>query len=143
VILLCIDPGKYAGWARFRDGSLEAAGAAQADRLSFEECDELVVEVPQYRPHSRVDPNDLITLAWESGKLAERVPNGSTILVFPSTWKGSVPKEVHNRRVTALLSPDEVHVLESALCWRFAYRHNMVDAVGLGLWRLGRLRRGG
>ena len=59
--------------------------------------------------------------------------------VYPSTWKGNVPKGIHHRRVWDALTEDERTLLgppEGP-----SYDHNEYDAVGLGLWFLGRLRR--
>lgn len=56
--------------------------------------------------------------------------------VLPKQWKGQVPKDVHNSRVMARLSQAEQLVIE----WPAdSLKHNVIDAVGLALWKAGRM----
>ena len=55
-----------------------------------------------------------------------------TILVKPAEWKGQVPKKIMNERVLSKLSAQERAIVKD--------NHNAIDAVGLGLHVLGRLR---
>ncbi len=61
---------------------------------------------------------------------------GPVALVEPSAWKGQVPKDIHNERVMDSLTEDEKNAItwakQKALC------HNIIDAIGLGKWRLGK-----
>lgn len=134
--LVAIDPGARTGIAEFRDGILHAAGVSSFQALVtgrgiFE--GRIVVEVPD-----RVEPGiplaDILLLARRAGGLGYRFSPGPEF-VGASLWKGSVPKKIHNSRVLALLSDSERAILPSR-------DHNMIDAVGLGLWALGRMRRG-
>jgi hypothetical protein len=96
---------------------------------------EAVVEEPEYRTGSRTPVRDLVQLALRAGVLVGlyRAWGSKVELVRPSRWKGSVPKEIHQRRIRAALEVEEHENL--------AQNHNAVDAVGLGLWKLGRLKR--
>jgi hypothetical protein len=99
-----------------------------------------VLELPQVYRTSRapdVDPNDLIQLAAVVGDMAGALrPHASAVHVFqPRTWKGQVPKDVHHRRVKAKLRPAELH---SILLPAQSLRHNVLDAIALGLFYLKR-----
>lgn len=102
----------------------------------------LVWERPQiYRASkSKGDPNDLIGLAaigngvacatkWPYGVLAP-TPSQWTGQVKKST-KGSAWKSARGMRVASRLTPAEFVLVPD--------QHDVVDAVGLGLWALGRL----
>jgi hypothetical protein len=58
----------------------------------------------------------------------------------PHAWKGNVPKTVHHNRLRAALGPDDAPL---ALPGEPGYDHNVADAVGLALFRAGRVGRGG
>jgi hypothetical protein len=136
--ILAIDPGKHAGWAYFDDDwSLKWCGVNDVPSCS---PTDLVIEIPQVYPHraQKGDPNDLITVAFGAGLIAGRFPKARLRLVKPHQWKGTVPKEIHNRRVLAALTEGERVVAESAKV-QASVRHNMIDAIGLGLWHLGRV----
>ncbi len=59
-------------------------------------------------------------------------------LVTPAQWKGAVPKEVHQPRILAALTAAEQGVLDAAKVAP-TLKNNVVDAIGLGLWAVGRL----
>lgn len=148
--LLSIDPGKNLGWASFCDGSLNGCGvisdALDLDRLCgrLPRYDKivLVIEKPQvYQGRkSKGDPNDLIDLAVQAGFVVGRLRPSKTVWPKPATWKGQVPKEVVERRVLAILTEQEKELVGHADVRR-SVRHNMYDAIGIGLWHLGRYRR--
>lgn len=108
----------------------------------------LVVEYPQvYRASkSKGDPNDLILLAAIAGAIA-----GALTMVLgsqevglviqsptPGKWAGQLPKtdtgpaweSPRGHRVHSRLSADELLCVQAT--------HDAIDAVGLGLWSLGR-----
>lgn len=148
--LLCIDPGNTTGWAWFVNGKLYWSNYAEYDFILEHPpgcaLREVVIEKPQWRPHEKkIDVNDLIKLAIMVGELKRhyeltgKLLNTKVELVVPTTWKGSVPKEIHNERVLKHLTVEELA--------RVPLRpraktpdNNCVDAVGIGLWKLGRLR---
>lgn len=134
--IIAIDPGARTGWAVFRGGLLSAAGVmSPGGRVRTNDAEVVFVEVPD-----RVEPGipllDILLCARRAGELGERHGGDATVeYVNASAWKGSVPKKIHNSRVLALLSASERAILSSK-------DHNMIDAVGLGLWALGRMGRG-
>lgn len=150
-LLVTIDPGKNTGTAVFQDGSLvsskvdswaEAFDAhtsflADHDLHGIEVLGELPMVYPGPRPE---DPNDLIVLAEQLGELLSlyRARGCYVDTVHPRTWKGTVPKEHHQPRILSKLSPAELALVPRMPIAR-RYEHNAVDAVGLGLWKLGRM----
>ena len=103
---------------------------------------ELVLEWPQiYRASkSKGDPNDLLGIAGVAAALAALVgvPCKSPT---PAEWIGQLPKATsgdpwtspRGARVRARLGAEELAACENT--------HDAIDAVGLGLWSLGRLDR--
>lgn len=141
--LIAIDPGNCTGWATFHatTGLLHYAGVTDVVSGSFTGYyTNLVIEIPQvYRTaQSKGDPNDLIKVAVQAGQWIERFRACEVKRVLPNEWKGQVPKSVHNKRVLACLTPEE---LERIAKLPESKAHNMIDAIGLGLWHFGRLRR--
>lgn len=140
-----IDPGADAGVACFVDGALFWCGVVHeptAEQVAG--ASDVVLEEPQVYRRGRGDPNDLIKLARLVGRWEElgRGAGARVHRVRPRTWKGTVPKSIHNARTLALLSSSERHVVEQDLDRvARAVRHNAIDAVGIGLWFLGRGRR--
>lgn len=152
--LLTIDPGNITGWACFTDKELEAAGVMKKAesftiapqtgvrrRSGVWRPDLVLIETPRWYPHDHSDVNDLLDLSVFVGELKRFYEaNGCVIeLVWPRTWKGNVPKKITNRRTVAALSPEEVALLPRRPRAK-DFDNNMLDAIGLGLWKLGRLR---
>jgi hypothetical protein len=130
---------------------------------------DLVIEKPVLRGPNGKDPNDCVDV-FGAARLAEgaiRYQDGpKAFYVIPEDWKGSFKKPPHHRQVWANLTPEEhavfardagleVHFIADkieAACQRLARTrkvsgyswkaHNLLDAVGLGLWHLGRLHTG-
>ena len=159
--VLAVDPGTHStGWARFEGGTMVAAGVAlggtgaQPARVvataravelangSPTGLDELVVEYPQvhkYGSAAKADPDDLLALALVAGAVLQTYPDARARLVRPAQWKGQVPKAVMGRRVMEHLTPPERGVVD-AVAMAHKPDHNMLDAIGIGLWHLGRLK---
>lgn len=135
--LIAIDPGKTTGWALFMGGKLCVA-APSVQSASIAGPFEVIIELPRIYPGGgKGDPNDIVDLAVLVGKFAERYKSGTVHLVTPRQWKGNVPKKIHQPRILKKLSPEELAVMPKRPRAK-DYDHNMVDAVGLGLFHLGR-----
>ena len=143
VVLVAIDPGKHAsGIAEFDGGILTYAWLGNSVSLN---ADEFVVEIPQvYRTGLRKgDPNDLIDLAFAAGMMIGQAdPHDSidTTKVRPSVWKGQAKKDVIRRRIEKRLQASEMQVMAAVDRVTGAKAHNVWDAVGIGMWRLGRFK---
>jgi hypothetical protein len=92
--------------------------------------------MPTWRGHgsgeNKGTPTALIELAFRLGELVGLYMRKVEVveLVTPAVWKGSVPKEICQSRILKKLEPEELSVLDK--------NHNAMDAVGIGLWKLGR-----
>lgn len=143
--LLSIDPGRDTGWAFWVDGYLTECGltSVEADncraKYLFPWVDETIIELPQvYRAaQSKGDPNDLIKVAVEVGQWKERAKKARCTLVHPAEWKKQVPKDIHHNRVMECLYTYERGKIPPLPKTK---AHNVLDAIGLGLWYLKRMR---
>lgn len=129
---------------------------------------QVIIEKPQIYPGAdEKNPNDLLEV-YGAARFAEgaiRQQGGPAAhYVLPREWKGSFKKPPHHRQVWAALSPAErecfardaglevdfIHDKIEAACERLARTgkvtgyswkaHNLLDAVGLGLWHHRRIR---
>ena len=152
-MLISIDPGKHSlGWARFDDERLTACGllrwkdwASMAggmswmqERLGSEPSTLIVIEVPQvYRQRFwKGDPNDLIDVALVAGA-AGMIFGPGIKFIRPHEWKGGRGKNVDHPLTLSRLSSSERVELDK-LDVPKSLRHNVLDAIGIGLWKLGR-----
>lgn len=149
------DPGgACAGWAVFDGSQLVACGLsrtkekdwgnrARAHRktvrialLGLTTQDVPVLsEMMWHRPKKGkkkgfIPPQDLVHANLVAGHVG-------TDWVYPHTWKGMVPKEEHQPKILAALAPEELALVEAVMPPYL--RHNMIDAVGIGLYDVGRL----
>ncbi len=145
--ILAIDPGVHIhAWALIGKGLLDCGLGGRFPR----DVDRVVIEMPRIYPRSRSKgrPNDIVDLAYAAGvAVGSIVANNVAVkvqLVEPRTWKGTIPKHkkwdqyLIHKRLSAWLSPDEQKVYVTALNRLTAnLRHNITDAVGIGLWAYG------
>ena len=147
--LVAIDPGaKHLGWARFDGGVLVSCGlskartpGAHADNvrhaISWWPVDIVIVE--QMSPRDLPNEADLLRVTETGCYVAGELQPRTFRLVPARTWKGSVPKDIHHRRVRAKLSTVEIARLERGLEGVAPrLQHNVLDAVGIGLFGVGR-----
>lgn len=136
---LAIDPGISSGWAVFTlTGALVACAAGDPrlipTRMSIRS---VMIECPQVYPRSKVDPNNLITLAVRVGRYAQHYEAlGATVsLTLPHEWKGNVDKVVNCNRVLSGLTPAERIIYDpAAKGLTDKVRMDLLDALGLGKW---------
>jgi hypothetical protein len=163
--LVSVDPGAAnVAWAVFEDGILQASGFTAVQETSdaarpflvtdlffqdlmkaFPACTaigsgcQLVIERPQVYTgagKSKGDPNDLISVALVVGAVlaaALGTYGWGTKTVLPATWKGQTPKNICKKRLQKELAPQEAERVR----WG---SHDIVDAVGIGCFKLGRYR---
>lgn len=100
-----------------------------------------VSEIPQvYREgkSANVSPDDLTNLTGVVGCVIGFLDPSEVKTYVPAEWKGQVPKKIHNKRIIAALSSTEVAALDAVKC-PASLKHNVVDAIGVGLFELGRM----
>jgi hypothetical protein len=141
--ILSIDPGKRSiAWALWQDKRLILCGFEKHTDDNWYEGtkqrmfqllesimlpNKIVVELPRMYPRDRNKrPNDLIDLATIAGMCGAF---GETILVHPQKWKGQLPKHISAVRTLQKLSKEELIVVGE-----LEKNHNVMDAVGIGLW---------
>lgn len=165
MILLAADPSiRSPGVALFADDVLIAAAALEvppAEPMALRaalaaraivgwsavrhvrQVDLVVVEWPQWYAtgKSQGDPNDLAGLAGVGAAVAALLPYAEVRAPVPRDWIGGLPKSTRGdpwasprgARVRSRLSAAEIELVPA--------QHDAIDAVGLGLWALGRFER--
>ncbi len=137
--MITCDPGVngsgFASWGK--DGVLQTVWydvPANQDIYT----DHLVIELPQIylASRSKGNPNDLIRLAFEAGRIAGLFNTHETI--SPRSWKGTIKKEVMLRRIVSRLTDAELTMLK-ALKLPPSKEKEVIDAIGIGLHMLKRL----
>ena len=147
VLLLSVDPGGCTGWAYWRSNRLVSCGVCAPEAFreivppeAFATSKVGVIELPMVYQRSKAPPKDIIRLAVRVGIITEKMLAGGipeVIELCPTTWKGQVPKQIHHARIFAKLSPAEQEVVRK--CGQGiapSLRNNMLDAVGLGLYKV-------
>ena len=158
--LMAIDPGKRAiGVAFASDDRLNSAELVRlkgrnrndlaTDASEGGWCEEIrtrrvIIEYPRVYPgRGKVNPDDLLdmlamSLIWAANATA--LFGTQYQFTRPAEWKGQTPKAVMHRRIRARLDEKEKHTLDKNLLdVPRAMQHNVLDAVGILLWGLGRL----
>lgn len=159
---LSIDPGvTCCGWALWKGNELFECGLSRTKAKTIEErvqdqkfrwhwrieIDKLVIEKPEIYQQRfwKGDPRDLIDLAMVVGGIIGANSFFADVkTVFPKQWKKQVPKHITEKRVLEKLSPKEKGILATPEVIGEPHtappslRHNLIDAVGIGLWSLKR-----
>lgn len=149
--LVSIDPGVersgFAWWWRgvLRHAEWAPAGSRVVPPPGVLGCPIVVIERPRARrpqdtPGGVAGYQALIDVALAGGLLAGLVGASKLLTVHPDEWKGSVPKDVCAARARALLLDSELRTIELPRAKTKA--HNVWDAIGIGLFALGRCGRG-
>lgn len=138
-MLLAIDSGANTGWALFDSaGALRACGLKVMPDEWPEPITRIVVERPHTgRTHARA--KDIITLAIRAGEVGgiwSYITGVTPEYIEPSRWKGQVPKKRMNEIVEAKLTPQELKLLNNIR--PKSAQHNVLDAIGIGLFLVGR-----
>ncbi len=156
--LVSIDPGiRHCGVAVFEDKRLVRAALAvnpkttgdplerafhMADAVRVfcpERIDVLVLERPQLGTYGPARQKDLVMLCEVGACIVGLLRPAVPISISPHDWKGSIDADVMIERVIARLVSEEYKKAE--LPKAKSLRHNLWDAVGIGLHHFGRLER--
>ena len=101
----------------------------------LESLDVFVTELMQVDGRrGRVD--DLFQLYGVAMWVGHSLASGEIHGYYPRQWKGSVPKEVMGPRIEGRLTPQERLAVSPCAP---SLRHNIVDAIGIGLFHFKRL----
>ena len=132
--VLGVDPGKHkCGWGVYSANGIGLFGYTTAQGMPFEwDLDGVVIELPQIYTHrgSKGDPNDLIPLAFEAGKVAYRYKRIPVVTRLPAEWKGQVPKTIMQNRLLEQM-PDLEQLLS---VYTKEQRHNVYDGLMLAMY---------
>ena len=106
-----------------------------------DDCSRVVFESPVIYPKSKAPPNDIMHLYGAVVAMAQVCAEYFVRAEFvePRKWKGNVPKAVFGERIESRLTPKE-HQLAHLERFPKTKRHDVVDAIGIGLWWLRRLK---
>ena len=143
-MLLAVDPGADSGWALFCHDMLISCGLGSEVHPLPEKLDVVVIEHPVIYPHGRTkNPNDVLKVAVSAGEWAGRLADRALEIryVFPRDWKGTINGDIMNARTWARLDDGEKQVVDDAVRAQkipARKRHNVLDAIGLGLFAMGR-----
>jgi len=153
-LLICFDPGAICGFSVWVGGKLTACGYGKHAKFMEEPVHPgrlvggvFLVERPVSYPGKRmkVDPNSLMQTDFRAGELSvlyRLLGMQCEEVRPPSAWKGQVPHEEIEERVLDRVTDEErllIHASKSARSK--GLDHNLIDAVGIGLWRLRRWRK--
>lgn len=141
----CDPATRYTGLAFFAGTQLAAVDlvrAASTDamlhevglRLIAARPEFAIAEVPRVYKDGEADPNDLVRVSLIAGAVLGMAPRRK--IVYPSEWKGQLDKKVVEKRVRHMLSPAELSLIPEHA------RHDVWEAVGIGLWYLKRPYKG-
>jgi hypothetical protein len=99
----------------------------------------LIVEMPRVYPAARQkgDQNDLMNLVGVVAAVTTLLISSGRRIVYPRDWKGTLDPDEMILRVQRRLSATERAIV--TLPGAASLQHNVWDAVGIGLWSVGRL----
>ncbi len=159
MITVAIDPGlACTGWSWWESSFFRGGGIVRGERgigavemgrrvgaTVLEAIKPLAVDVVVYERMAvysftaqKGDQNDLILLAEVAGAACGVIGAVVNEPVTARAWKGQVPKDIMHSRCLGRLTPKEAAAVDGVPT-PGGLRHNFLDAVGIGLWKAGRL----
>lgn len=149
--MISLDPGESCLWARWLAEELVACGPWPC--FDIDAGEDAVIETQIIVPKFTKNPAHIIELAHRAGACAAAFgwpeEPDQVRWVRPKTWKGNTKKPklakdwagyAINRLVIQALRPHELAIYTVAQGELAAgQRHDLADAVGIGLWHLNRL----
>lgn len=88
----------------------------------------------------KTNPNDLLDFAMCAGAFSSALcidMLAGLTLIEPAEWKAQVPKDITKSRIANILTLGELSVVKKG-----GEMHNVWDAIGIGLFALGRAKKG-
>lgn len=158
-LLVAFDPGGHAGFAVFVKGRLVKCGHGKHHKFlaapvwKYSKGGVFIVERPKSYPgkKSKQDPNALMQTDFRAGEITQlyRMSGYSLEVVCPpNEWKGTIGKpekgeqyEIERRVLDRLDDEERALLYQSSSAKSGSLDDNMIDAIGIGLWRLRRWRK--
>lgn len=158
-LLVVFDPGGKLGYAVFEHGKLVDCGYGKHHKFldkpvwKYRAGGVFLVERPKSYPgrKSKQDPNALMQTDFRAGELTQLYRMCGYLLEEvcpPNAWKGNIGKPEGDEqyeieaRVLERLDEGELALLYANSSARSdKLDDNMIDAIGIGLWRLKRWRK--
>jgi hypothetical protein len=105
--------------------------------LEYDGSQQIIIEYQRLRiGREKGDPNNMMELQGVVGAISGLFYEWPPVAYFPEQWKGTIKKEVMTQRILNRLTPEELLVIGPLN----SKSHNTIDAVGIGLYHLGRLK---
>ena len=100
----------------------------------------IVVEYPEQYSQTPAPRSSVQGLACTGGGIVSvlKRPSNRVEFVLPKTWKKQVPKDIMLDRIVSKLDTTEKTLLDAKEYAKYK-KHNVIDAIGLGLYKLERL----
>lgn len=96
-----------------------------------------VIEMPVVYPKMpKTDLNDLLDVMGVGSAVSALCRATMVEHVMPSTWKGNLEKKKMLERIRSKLTAEELAVVQKT---NADDTEDILDAIGIGLWKLGRL----
>lgn len=138
-MILAIDPGTTTGWALFETGVLSACGIGTPPQNT---PSRVLIERPA-RVYAGIPVEDILALSLKAGEWHGIYRAHAPEYLTPNDWKGSTSKDTSHARIWRVLSSHEQGIVDRAgKGMAPGKRHNMMDAVGIGLHGVGRNANG-
>ncbi len=150
-MLLAIDPGADTGWAVFDScRRLTACGLYDGDKnltlpTNIEIGTKVLIECPKLRPYGEKNPNSILLCARRAGEWGGRYNFCTVEYLLPNDWKGSTSKGIDHERTWSRLDVKELGIVDAYFKQAHGRnglapnrRHNVLDAIGIGLHGVGR-----
>jgi hypothetical protein len=161
--VICLDSGLWAiGYAGGEAGRLAACGASIQPKVFWTQAAKghaltiaaacpgdhaIKAEKMQIRPSDGLARcQDLLDLQAMTCTVAGLLDSDlcGVELVPVSSWKSNVRKDIHHKRLIEALRPDEARIVSEALTRTRTENHKeILDAVGIFLYKSGRTRKDG
>lgn len=142
-LILTVDSGANLGWALFNPLNAQLFDCGLKDLLTIlPQYQRIIQRIVVERPHAgktRARARDILTLAiraGEAGGVLRYVTGVEPEYIEPQRWKGQLPKKRCNEIVEAKLFIQEKSLLNKIK--PLSAKHNVLDAVGIGLHCVGR-----
>ena len=135
-MIVTIDPGVHgSGFAVWDHETLIGVHYGTCIPAWADDVTHVVIEIPQIYPGWRAaDPNDLIRVAFEAGRLSAGY---EVKTILPRHWKGNMKKALMLEKIVSKLTDQELACLKDLKLPK-SKEKEVVDALGIGLWCLKR-----